>query len=95
MMQQDFWTLTDGEEGGMKLTFNGVYFSRHESRFNVITGADPGGSPTSCIQRRLLHHRITVQLGSMGGDGAHSGAVTHLAQLISDHGSAPTLSTGP
>lgn len=70
MMQQDFRALTDGEEGGMKLTFNGVYFSRNESCFNVIIGADPEGSPTSCIQRRLLHQRMMIQLGSMGNDEA-------------------------
>lgn len=78
VMQQDFRALTDGEAGGMKLTFNGVYFSRNESCFNVIIRPDPEGSPTSCIQRRLLHHRIIIQLGSMGNDEA----LTPVPQLI-------------
>lgn len=50
VMQQDFRTLTYGEEGGMKLTFNGVYFSGNESCFNVIIGADPEGAPAAAVR---------------------------------------------
>lgn len=70
------------------------HLSRSESRFNVISGADREGGPGSCVQRRLLHPRITVQLGSMGNDEVLT-PVTQLVLLISDHGAAHTLRTGP